>query len=420
MNIKTLINPRRFNRISKEYISRTGLSLVLVNLNGDIAYGKSQCTLCEKLLGRPEKALIDNCRSKMISIVNEAFRWGEGYISTCPIGLIIFAVPIVSCKKLAGGFLSGFSVFPEMKKDMDEEILRNLKEFCDLDYNLKLDKNDLKVISRKDIRDRVSLLFMLTSKYRINDINYLKEINEQCVQQYKIANFLEDLIRSTYDVRKKIFDKQDEIIQAVKLGDKAKGKEILNEFLGSIIFESGMNFEIMKMRIIELVVIISRAAREAGVEARELLGLNYSYFIELNKVKDQDELLYKLNEILESFIDKISKSTDREKMVKIFKMREYINLNFTKNIKASDVAKASLLSVSRALHLFKEETGMSFSDYMTKLRIDYAKYLLLNTEFNIEDIASLAGFYDQSHFSKYFKKKERITPFRFRLKHRSV
>jgi len=272
--------------LSKEYISRTGLPLILVNLKGDITYGSNLCKLCGQLLGSKNIMLLKNCRLRMISAIKEAFRWGEGYITTCPIGLIMFAVPVVYNRKLIGGFLSGFAVFHEMKKDIDEEICENLKKYCDSDTNLSLNKLELKVFSLEEVREDVSFLFILTRKYNINDMNFLKDVNEKYVQQYKIANFLDDLKRNTYDVGRKIFDKQDEIIQKVILGDKTGAREILNEFLGSIFFESGMNFEILKVRIIELVVIISRAAIETGVEAKELLGLNYSYLTDLNKVTD--------------------------------------------------------------------------------------------------------------------------------------
>lgn len=419
MNIEKYITKRKFNMLSKEYISRTGLPLILVNLKGDIAHGSNLCNLCEQLLGSKNIMLIKNCRLRMISALKESFRWGEGYITTCPIGLIMFAVPIVYNKKLIGGFLSGFAVFPEMKKDIDEEIYENLRKYCDSDIDLDLNKLELKVFSLEEVREDVSFLFMLTRKYNINDINFLKDVNEKYVQQYKIANFLDDLKRNTYDVGRKIFDKQDEIIQKVILGDKAGAREILNEFLGSIFFESGMNFEILKVRIIELVVIISRAAIETGVEAKELLGLNYSYLTDLNKVTDIEELLYKLTEILGNFINKVSLTKEKKRKTKIHKMREYINQNFTREVTASNIAKSAGLSVSRALHLFKEETGMPLSNYITKMRIDYGKYLLLNTDINIADLSSEVGFYDQSHFTRNFKKLERITPSRFRLKYKS-
>ena len=93
-------------------------------------------------------------------------------------------------------------------------------------------------------------------------------------------------------------------------------------------------------------------------------------------------------------------------------------MNFTKKITANEVAQAGGLSVSRTIHLFKEEMGITISDYIKKLRIDYGKYLLLDTELTLADSAIESGFFDQSHFTKTFKKIEKITPSYFRKKFR--
>ncbi|UCC38560.1 MAG: helix-turn-helix domain-containing protein [Candidatus Aminicenantes bacterium] len=418
MKIEKIIPKKKFDLLSKRYISRTDLPLFLADLKGDIVYKASLCELCKKQLGGENKILIRNCRFTMIRAIKEAYRWGEGYITTCPAGLIMFAVPIVFNKKLIGGFLSGFAIFPEMKTDIKEEIYGNLRKYCDPGKDISMNRLKLRTFSLEEVREHVSYLFILTRNYRINDITFLKEVNEKYVQQYKIANFLEELKKNTQDVGRKIFDEQDEIIQKVKLGDKTGAREILNEFLGTIFFESGMNFEVLKVRIIELVVIISRAAIETGVEAKELMGLNYSYLTELNKVTDIEELLYKLTEILENFISKVSLIKEKKKKIKIDKMCEYVNQNFTKRITAKEVARIGGLSVSRALHLFREETGLSLSQYIRKLRIDYGKYLLLNTDVSLADSAIEAGFFDQSHFTKTFKRVEKMTPSRFREKYR--
>ncbi|MEW5901599.1 MAG: AraC family transcriptional regulator, partial [Acidobacteriota bacterium] len=203
------------------------------------------------------------------------------------------------------------------------------------------------------------------------------------------------------------------------LGDTSGAREILNEFLGSIFFESGMNFEVLKVRVIELVVMISRAAIEAGVEARELLGLNYSYLTELNRVADLDELLQKLTTVLENFMNKVSRVRERKRTVRVNAMKEFINQNFTRKLTAREIAREAALSVSRALHLFKEETGFPLSHYINKMKIDYGKYLLLNTEIGLADLADELGFYDQSHFTKMFKSFEKMTPSHFRLKYKT-
>jgi two-component system response regulator YesN len=397
---------------------QTGLPLVLINSDGKIIHTQKRCTLCAELQGDQDHVLEKNCRLKMLKAVEEAYRWGEGYITNCPLGLIMFAVPIVSEKKLIGGFLSGFAIFPEMKKDFEEEISQSLGSFIELVDEMKLKEMKLKVFSLKKVRENVSLLLMLTRRFHVNDLHFLEDRKEQYIQQYKIANFLDDLKKNKPDISRKILDKQEEIIQKVKLGDKTGAREILNEFLGSIFFDSGMNFEIIKVRIIELIVIISRTAIEAGVEVKELLGLNYSYLTELNKATDIDELLFKLNEILTNFINKVSATKDKKKKIKIRKMIEYINQNFTKKLSSEEIANIGELSISRCLHLFKEETGLSLSQYIKKLRVDYAKYLLLNTDLSLADCAVETGFYDQSHFTKTFSQIERMTPSSFRQKYR--
>ena len=179
-----------------------------------------------------------------------------------------------------------------------------------------------------------------------------------------------------------------------------------------------MNFEIIKVRIIELVVIISRTAIEAGVDAKDLMGLNYSYLTELNKSKDLDELLFKLNDILTNFISKVASTKEKKKKIKIRNIIEYIDQNFTRKLASEEVARIGGLSMSRCLHLFKEETGMSLSEYVKKRRIDYGKYLLLNTDISLADCSIETGFFDQSHFTKTFKQVEKITPSKFRRKYK--
>jgi two-component system response regulator YesN len=418
MQLQRIVPETKFKMLAGKYTTKTGLPLILINTSGEIIHSRKKCKMCEQALTSSNSVLMNNCRLKMLKAIEEAFRWGEGYITNCPLGLIMFAVPIVLNQRLIGGFLSGFAIFPEMRKDFKEEIIQNLERFYETVDELELQDLKFKIFSLKKVRENVSYLLALTRQFQINDMNFLEDRKAKYIQQYKIANFLDDLKKNRSDVARKILDKQEEIIQKVKLGDKTGAREILNEFLGTIFFESGMNFEIIKVRIIELVVIISRTAIEAGVDAKDLMGLNYSYFTELNKATDLDELLFKLNDILTNFINRVSATKEKKKRIKIRKMIDHINQNFTRKLRSEEIAKVGGLSTSRCLHLFKEETGMSLSEYITKLRVDYGKYMLLNTEISLADCAIEAGFFDQSHFTKTFKKVEKMTPSHFRRKYR--
>jgi transcriptional regulator GlxA family with amidase domain len=148
------------------------------------------------------------------------------------------------------------------------------------------------------------------------------------------------------------------------------------------------------------------------------MGLNYSNFTELNKATGLDELLFKLNDILTNFITRVSDTKEKKKKVKIRKMIDYINQNFTQKLRSEEVARIGGLSTSRCLHLFKEETGVSLTDYIKKLRVDFGKYLILNTDISLADCSIETGFFDQSHFTKTFKQVEKMTPSQFRRKYK--
>lgn len=67
---------------------------------------------------------------------------------------------------------------------------------------------------------------------------------------------------------------------------------------------------------------------------------------------------------------------------------------------------------------FREETGMTIMDYLTRLRIDYAKQLLSQRkilQLSIAEIASMCGYYDVHYFSRVFHKATNMTPKNFSL-----
>jgi two-component system response regulator YesN len=64
--------------------------------------------------------------------------------------------------------------------------------------------------------------------------------------------------------------------------------------------------------------------------------------------------------------------------------------------------------------LFKQKTGLSFTDFLTRVRLQEAKRLLLKTDRTIEEIAVAIGFKNNSYFTSVFKKREGIKPSEFR------
>ena len=94
----------------------------------------------------------------------------------------------------------------------------------------------------------------------------------------------------------------------------------------------------------------------------------------------------------------------------------YIHTHFQKPITLDEVASVARYNSSYFSTAFKTEVGVTFSEYLTKLRIDYAKKLLVSTDEVVNEIGKRSGFLSPSTFLQSFKKYENMTPTAYRNK----
>ena len=92
----------------------------------------------------------------------------------------------------------------------------------------------------------------------------------------------------------------------------------------------------------------------------------------------------------------------------------FIAENFMENLTLDDVAYYVHLNPSYFSRIFKQTMGITYKEYLTKVRVEESKRLLRYSEIDITDIALSVGFDNQSYFSKVFKKVTGLTPKQFR------
>lgn len=99
------------------------------------------------------------------------------------------------------------------------------------------------------------------------------------------------------------------------------------------------------------------------------------------------------------------------------KILQVIHVNIENHMEAKDIARAVNISQGYAFYLFKKHIKISLMEYVRKLKIERGKTLLLKTNKSILDISIVLGFYDQSHFTRVFKKATKMTPKQYRNSH---
>ncbi len=90
--------------------------------------------------------------------------------------------------------------------------------------------------------------------------------------------------------------------------------------------------------------------------------------------------------------------------------------DYRSNIPIEEYARRCSLSKSRFLHIFRATVGISPLQYVLRVRMEHAKYYLIETSWPIAQIAAEVGFHDALYFSRSFRKIEGCSPTEYRVR----
>ena len=94
--------------------------------------------------------------------------------------------------------------------------------------------------------------------------------------------------------------------------------------------------------------------------------------------------------------------------------RAYIAGHHEDPVSLEEIAKAMHVSTFYFCKMFKKATGLTFTDYLGRVRVEKAKTLLLNPHLRVSEIAYTVGFQSLTHFNRVFRKLTGESPSHFR------
>lgn len=186
----------------------------------------------------------------------------------------------------------------------------------------------------------------------------------------------------------------------------------------AVVFNYFSNKEITDLNIIkdtclELVLHISNHLIESDTSYNYLnLILIIKYLLLALNIDEVKKIFAKYLNILASHMKKLEDITSSSIKIAI----NYIENNYMNQITLSDVANICYLHPAYFSSIFKQETKLNFTDYLTELRINKAKILLSDKTLKIADIAEMTGFTDSKYFAKKFKQITSLSPSEYRNK----
>jgi YesN/AraC family two-component response regulator len=241
--------------------------------------------------------------------------------------------------------------------------------------------------------------------------------NEIYEQQRQIGEYIQNvkasLIRESGYIAYP-YDKEKLLIHSIVHNDLANSRKYLNEILGHIFFSSATNLDIIKVRAMELSIMISRAAMDGGADKSKISEINVQFLSEFFNHQTIEEVCWSLTDILKTFTRETFEFSKVKHVDIISKAIAYVKTNYMRKLTLNEVAEYVFLSPSYFSKIFKQEMDCYFKDYVNYIRVEKSKLLLLTEKISLVEIADNAGFYDQSYFNKVFKKMTGVTPKKFR------
>jgi len=122
-----------------------------------------------------------------------------------------------------------------------------------------------------------------------------------------------------------------------------------------------------------------------------------------------------IESLIITFLGCCSQKTNRDIESEVIqKAVMYTNAHFRENPKMGDMAKLCHLNENYFCRLFKRCVGMSYKEYLKKVKLEYALKLITNTNLPITTVALNCGYETQSHFNREFKSYYHQPPTAFR------
>ncbi|WP_160693332.1 response regulator [Clostridium sp. C2-6-12] len=334
-------------------------------------------------------------------------------------------------------FLNGLNLLEKLKEINNKSIVIIISGYDDFHYAqkaLQLNVFDyiLKPVSKKNMEE---IVIKAVNKLNAEEKehNYLEWVKKQLNQNMDVLknNFFGKWLNN------KLAD--EDVLKEMRFFNVDLGNSIglivlkLYDKLNIDIVDKKWNSELLRFAIINL---LSDELKETNVEfifdddrkniivvsnivdmlewiniGKHLEAEIFKY-LKCNVIIEQANVAGGILKVKEVYLNMINKVNEKKKCSSIVLLSiKYIEQNYYLNeLNINNISEKLEVSASYLSKLLKKETGLSFIDYLTNIRIKKAMYILEDPTVKIYDVAELVGYSNQHYFCRAFKKVVGISP----------
>lgn len=208
-----------------------------------------------------------------------------------------------------------------------------------------------------------------------------------------------------------------DLFHAIKNGDDNSVSTAVRAFRDMLVREKAHSYLQVVLAVGNIYNKLIQLPEEAGGNISDVVGDPRLYYQKLIGKMKRDEML----EELEAFCQRLREyyqqfSADRKQEI-MRRVESYIKGNYSKvDLSMKDAAEHVYVSVSYLGMIIKRETGKTFTEYLTDIRLERAKQLLTQSNMKNYEIAEACGYATPAYFSTVFRGSMGMTPSEYRAK----
>ena len=213
---------------------------------------------------------------------------------------------------------------------------------------------------------------------------------------------------------------EETLMDMVRRGDSAALRSWISQapaIRGGVLAADALRQQ--KNTFIVTATLASRAAIRGGVDAEDALSLSDAYVQRAETLSTQSGITnLQLNMVLEftEQVEKVRRGGNPSRLA--MDVANYVQHHLSEPINTEELASALFLSRTHLSRRFKQETGMTLTDFILNEKTEEAKRLLRYSDKSAAAIGEYLGFSSHGHFARVFKKYAGLTPNEYREKHR--
>ncbi len=231
--------------------------------------------------------------------------------------------------------------------------------------------------------------------------------------------YIEDVRLHAHDPLPYPKDMETTLIVCLKNGDKDQALAVFAEMVRDMRSKAEkVAFPQVQQTFLLLLVKLIETVRDLHLDMKEIVPGERTHLLAVFLQKDEwRSMTVWFEGLISSTAMYIGQAFQEKKNSHVEHAKRLIVSEPVGTVSLTSIADRLNLNPAYLSRIFKEYTGVTFTDYVIQTRVSRSKELLLHTELKVQDISEQLGYAKVNHFIKLFKDMTGITPGEFRKQH---